>query len=50
VVTARERRRAAEGLERLLERIERGELVAPAWFRQRLIGAVIALKSTAKRP
>jgi hypothetical protein len=42
-VTARQRRAAAEGLQRLLDRIERGELDAPPWFRQRLAGAIIGL-------
>jgi hypothetical protein len=42
-VTMRDRKRAAQGLRRLLERIEQGELDAPAWYRQRLTGAIIAL-------
>jgi hypothetical protein len=48
-MTKAEKREAAEALRRVVERIDRGELEAPRWYRQRLLGAVIALKATAKR-
>ena len=45
----RDSRRVIQGLQRLLDMIERGELEAPRWFRQRLVGAITALTATAKR-
>jgi hypothetical protein len=44
-MTKAEQREAAEVLKRVVERIDQGEVEAPAWYRERLVGAVIALNS-----
>jgi hypothetical protein len=38
-----EQRQAAEVLRRVVERIHRGEVAAPAWHRERLVGALLTL-------
>jgi hypothetical protein len=40
-----DRTEAAAILRRLVGMIDRGELDAPAWYRERLIGAAIALSA-----
>jgi hypothetical protein len=42
-MTKAEKREAAEVLRRVVERIDRGEVDAPAWYRERLVGAMLAL-------
>jgi hypothetical protein len=42
-MTKAEQRQAAEVLRRVVERIDHGELVAPAWYRERLVGAMLTL-------
>jgi hypothetical protein len=42
-MTKAEQREAAEVLRRVVERIDRGEVDAPAWYRERLVGAILAL-------
>jgi hypothetical protein len=42
-VTAADRQAAAETLRRVVELVELGELDAPGWYVQRLLGAAIAL-------
>jgi hypothetical protein len=42
-MTKAEQRQAAEVLRRLVERIHQGEVAAPGWYRERLIGAMLAL-------
>lgn len=46
-MTKAEQREAAEVLRRVVERIDRGEVAAPAWYRERLVGAMLALDPTA---
>jgi hypothetical protein len=41
-MTKAEQRAAAEVLKRVVERIDRGEVAAPAWYRERVVGAVLA--------
>ena len=43
-MTGKERHAAAETLGRVVAQIDGGEVDAPAWYRERLIGAVIALR------
>jgi hypothetical protein len=42
-MTKAEQREAAEVLKRVVERIDRGEVAAPPWYRERLVGAMVAL-------
>jgi hypothetical protein len=42
-MTKAEQREAAEVLRRVVEQIKRGEVTAPAWYRERLVGAMLAL-------
>jgi hypothetical protein len=41
-MTKAERHEAAEVLRRAVKRIDRGEVDAPAWYRERLVGAMLA--------
>ena len=43
-MTKAEQREAAEVLRRVVERIDRGDVDAPAWYRERLVGAMLALQ------
>jgi hypothetical protein len=43
-MTKAERREAAEALRRVVERIDQAEVDAPAWYRERLVGAMLALR------
>jgi hypothetical protein len=43
-MTKAEQREAAEALRRVIARIDRGEVAAPAWYRERLVGAMLALQ------
>jgi hypothetical protein len=49
-MTKAEQRQAAEVLRRLVERIHQGEVAAPGWYRERLIGATLALHLHRERP
>jgi hypothetical protein len=42
-MTKAEQRHAAEVLKRMVERIDQGEVAAPGWLRERLVGAMLAL-------
>jgi hypothetical protein len=42
-VTNAEQRQAAEVLRRVVERIDQGEIAAPGWLRERLVGAMLVL-------
>ena len=42
-MTKAEQRQAAEVLRRVVERIDEGEVHAPGWLRERVVGAVLAL-------
>ena len=42
-MTKAERRHAAEVLKGLVERIDRDEVAAPGWYRERLVGMIVAL-------
>jgi hypothetical protein len=42
-VTKADQRQAAEVLKRMVERIDQGEVAAPGWLRERLVGAMLAL-------
>jgi len=42
-MTKAEQRQAAEVLKRVVERLDQGELAAPGWLRERLVGAILAL-------
>jgi hypothetical protein len=42
-MTKAEQREAAQALRRVVERIDRGVVDAPAWYRERLVGAMLAL-------
>lgn len=42
-MTKAEQREAAEALRLVVERIAQGEVEAPAWYRERLVGAMLAL-------
>jgi hypothetical protein len=42
-MTRAEQRQAAEVIKRVVERIDHGELDAPGWLRERLVGAMLAL-------
>jgi hypothetical protein len=44
-MTKAEQRQAAETLKWVAERIDRGEVAAPGWYRERLVGAMLALDS-----
>ena len=39
-----QQREAAETLRRLIEQIDQGEVIAPAWYRERLVGAMLATR------
>jgi hypothetical protein len=41
-MTSSERRQAADSLARVLERVQNGEVEAPDWYTERLIGALAA--------
>lgn len=43
-MTKAEMQEAAEVLWRVVERIDQGEVNAPAWYRERLVGAILALQ------
>ena len=43
-MTKAEQRQAAEVLKRVVERIDQGEVAAPGWLRERLVGAMLALE------
>jgi hypothetical protein len=47
-MTKAEQREAAEVLMRVVERIDQGEVVAPGWLRERLVGAMLVLDSVAR--
>jgi len=49
-VTKAEQRQAAETLRRVVERIDQGELAAPGWLRERLVGAMLALDPHREKP
>jgi hypothetical protein len=42
-VTKADQRQAAEVLKRMVERIDQGEVAAPGWLRERLVGAMLVL-------
>jgi hypothetical protein len=42
-MTKAERQEAAEVLRRVVERIDRGDVAAPGWYRERLVGGMLAL-------
>jgi hypothetical protein len=42
-MTKAEQRQAAEVLKLVVERIDQGEVAAPGWLRERLVGAMLAL-------
>lgn len=42
-MTKAEQREAAETLRRVVEGIDQGEVAAPGWLRERLVGAMLAL-------
>jgi hypothetical protein len=42
-MTKAEQHDADEALRRVIERIDQGEVDAPAWYRERLVGAMLAL-------
>lgn len=42
-MTKAQQREAAQVLKRVVERIDQGEVAAPWWLRERLVGAVLAL-------
>jgi hypothetical protein len=42
-MTKAEQREAGEVLRRVVEQIDWGEVDAPAWYRERLVGAMLAL-------
>jgi hypothetical protein len=46
--TATEQREAADVLQRLLDKVEAGELTAPAGMLRQMQGAIITLKATVK--
>jgi hypothetical protein len=43
-MTKAEQRQAADVLRWVVERIDQGEIGAPGWLRERLVGAVLALE------
>ena len=42
-MTKAQQQEAAQVLKRVVERIDQGELAAPGWLRERLVGAMLAL-------
>jgi hypothetical protein len=51
-MTKADQRQAAEVLKRVVERIDQGDVAAPWWLRERLVGAMLALRprrATAER-
>jgi hypothetical protein len=42
-MTKAQQQEAAEALRRMVERIDQGEVAAPGWLRERLVGAMLAL-------
>jgi hypothetical protein len=42
-MTKAQQQEAAQVLKRVVERIDHGELAAPGWLRERLVGAMLAL-------
>jgi len=48
-MTKAEQQEAAEVLRRVVERIDRGEVAAPWWLRERLVGARLALAQESGR-
>jgi hypothetical protein len=42
-MTKAEQRQVSETLRRVVERIDHGEVAAPGWLRERLVGAMLAL-------
>lgn len=42
-MTKAEQREAAQVLKRVVERIDRDEVDAPAWYHERLVGALLVL-------
>jgi hypothetical protein len=49
-MTKAEQRQAADVLSRVVERIDQGEVAAPGWLRERLVGAMLALDASAAQP
>ena len=49
-MTKAEQRQAAEVLKRVVERIDQGEVAAPGWLRERLVGAMLALRTGQEKP
>jgi hypothetical protein len=46
-MTKADKRETAEALRRVVERIDQGGVDAPAWYRERLVGAILALNPDA---
>jgi hypothetical protein len=42
-MTKAEQREAGEVLRRVVERIDQGQVEAPAWYRERLVGAMLVI-------
>jgi hypothetical protein len=42
-MTKTERQEAAQVLKRVVERIDQGDVAAPGWLRERLVGAMLAV-------
>jgi len=42
-MTKAQRQEAAQVLRRVVDRIDHGEVLAPAWLRERLLGAMLVL-------
>ncbi len=42
-MTKAQRQEAAQVFRRVVERIDQGEVAAPGWLRERLVGAMLAL-------
>jgi len=47
-MTKAEQRQSAEVLKLVVERIDQGEVAAPGWVRERLVGAMLGLSAEAQ--
>jgi hypothetical protein len=47
-MTKAEQRQAADVLNGVVERIDQGEVAAPDWLRERLVGAMLALNAAVR--